>query len=113
MYLLYYHNNGHTKNEGNYRLRRQNCPQSGHGHPLLVHNAVGLELTFARLHAFNPLVTNVCIGDTPTVPKPSSTRSATTDSARFPELAALWTRHGIGDAQGNSWRVNYELSFGY
>ena len=52
-------------------------------------HAVRLELTFASLHAFKPPVINVSVAGTPTVLKPSTTRSAATESAGFAERAAL------------------------
>ena len=51
------------------------------------------ELTFAGLHAFDPLARNVCVAPTATHIKPSATGSATTDSTRFLEGATLGTRH--------------------
>ena len=60
-------------------------------------HALSLELTFAGLHALKPPVINVSVAGTSTVLKPSTTRSATTDSAGFPERAALWARHRISD----------------
>ena len=48
-----------------------------------------LELTFARLDALKPTVTNVRVGSTSAVLKPSTTRSATTDPPGFLERAAL------------------------
>ena len=55
------------------------------------------ELTCASLRALNPTVVNVSVASTSTVTKPSTARSAATDSAGFPELAALWARHGISN----------------
>lgn len=57
----------------------------------------GRRFEFASLHALKPPVTNVSVAGTSTVPKPSTVRSAATDSAGFPELAALWTRHYTSD----------------
>ena len=51
--------------------------------------AIGLELTFADLHAFQPPVINVSVADTPAVLVPSTARSAATDSTGFLERAAL------------------------
>ena len=51
------------------------------------------ELTFAGLQAFDPRVLNVCVTATSAHLKPSATGSATTDSTRFLERAALGTRH--------------------
>ena len=52
-------------------------------------HVIALELTCAGLHALKPLVTNVPIAGTSTVLKPSTARSATTDSAGFLECATL------------------------
>ena len=55
---------------------------------------VSSELTFAGLHALRPLVHSVSVaGTSPTVLKPSTARSATTDSAGFLERAALGARY--------------------
>ena len=59
--------------------------------------AVSLELTFAGRHALKPLEINIFVTGTSTVLKPSTARSATTDSAGFLERAALWTRYRISD----------------
>ena len=56
-----------------------------------------IELTFAGLHAIRPDVTDVPVVGSSAVLKPSTTRSATTDSAGFLEYAALWARHRIND----------------
>ena len=53
-------------------------------------HAINLELTVASLDALKPPVTNVPVADTSTILKPSTARSATTDSAGFLERAALW-----------------------
>ena len=55
-----------------------------------------LELTFADLDALRPPMTSVSVAGTSTIIKPSTARSATTDSAGFPERAALWAHHLIG-----------------
>ena len=60
-------------------------------------HAISLELTFARIHTFEPPVINVSVAGTPTVLKPSTARSATTESAGFTELAAFWARHRVSD----------------
>ena len=60
-------------------------------------HTIGLELTFAGLHAFRPPVINISVADSSAVLEPSAARSATADSAGFLERAALWTRHLIGD----------------
>ena len=58
-----------------------------------------LGLTFAGLDAFKPPVLRVPVADTSTILVPSTTRSATTDSAGFLKRAALWTHRltGRGD----------------
>ena len=58
---------------------------------------LSLALTLAGLHAFKPPVINVSVAGTPTVLKPSTARSATTDSAGFLEGAALWARQHVSD----------------
>ena len=63
-------------------------------------HAVNIELTFAGLHALRPPVISVPVAGTSTVLKPSTARSATTDSAGFPERAALWAHHLIGRGDG-------------
>ena len=57
-----------------------------------VSTPVNLELTFAGLHALKPLVIHIFVAGSPTPPKPSTARSATTDSAGFLERATLWAR---------------------
>ena len=52
-------------------------------------HAIGLELTFAGLHAFRPPVINISVADSSAVLEPSTARSATTDSAGFLEDATL------------------------
>ena len=42
---------------------------------------IGLELTFAGLHTFRPLVVNILAAKSSAVLEPSTARSATTDSA--------------------------------
>ena len=72
-------------------------------------------LTFAGLHAIRPLVINVSVAGAAAVLKPSSARSAATDSTRFLERAALWAHHliGRGDALWGradwcgDWHTNY------
>ena len=56
-------------------------------------HAIRLGLTFAGLHALKPPVINVSVAGTSAVLEPSTARSATTDSAGFPERAALWAHH--------------------
>ena len=48
-------------------------------------HALSLELTFARLQALKPLVIDVSVAETSAVLVPSTTRSATTESAGFLE----------------------------
>ena len=50
---------------------------------------IALELTFAGLRTFWPLVINIFVANSSTVLEPSTTRSATTDSAWFPECSTL------------------------
>ena len=59
-----------------------------------------LGLTFAGLESLKPPVTSVPVANTAAVFIPSTARSATTDSAGFPERAALWTHHLIGRGDG-------------
>ena len=63
---------------------------------LYVH-AVNLELTFTSPGALKPPMINVPVAGTPAILKPSTARSATTDSAGFLERAAPWAGHRIGD----------------
>ena len=58
--------------------------------------AVGIKLTFTRLHSLRPHVINVSVAETPAGFIPGSPRSAATDSAGSLKLAALWARHRIG-----------------
>ena len=58
-------------------------------------HVIALELTFAGLHALKPAVMSVSAAGPSTVLEPSTARSATTDSAGFRELTALWTRYRI------------------
>ena len=51
----------------------------------------GRELTFASLCALLPAVTPIPDASAPTILVPSTSWSATTDSARFLERAAVWT----------------------
>ena len=50
---------------------------------------VSIKLTFAGSHALEPLVINIVVAGTSAVLKPSTPRSATTDSAGFRERAAF------------------------
>ena len=58
---------------------------------------IGLELTFAGLHAFRPRVINISVANSSTVLEPTAARSATTDSAGFMERAALWACYLLSD----------------
>ena len=60
---------------------------------LLLLDITSLVLTFAGLHAVKPPVIYVFVCSISAVLVPSTTRSATTDSAGFLEHATLWTRH--------------------
>ena len=70
-------------------------------------HAVRLGLTFAGLHALKPPVINDSVAGTSAVLKPSTARSATTESAVFLERAAFWTRHRISDHWGDGWRAGW------
>ena len=76
-----------------------------------------LALTRAGLHAIGPRVIDTLAATSSAVLEPSSTRSATTDSAGFPECAALWTSCDTMDRGGVRWRADrlsgYEFSLGY
>ena len=50
---------------------------------------ISLELTFAGRHALEPHVVKIFVAGTGAVLKPSTARSATTDSAGFRERAAF------------------------
>ena len=58
-------------------------------------HAINLELTVASLDALKPSVTNVPVADTSTILKPSTARSATTESAGLLKPAALCACHRI------------------
>ena len=60
-------------------------------------HVISLELTFAGLHALRPPVVNVYVAGTSAFIKPSTVRSAATNSAGFLERTAFWARHRIGD----------------
>ncbi len=66
-------------------------------------HVISPELTFAGIHTFKPPVINVFITGTPTVLKPSTTRSATAESARFTERVTFWARHRVSDRGGDGW----------
>ena len=73
----------------------------------MIHlHAINPELTFAGLHALRPPVVNISVVSSSAVLEPSTARSTTTDSAGFHELAALRTRHGTSDRQGDGWRAD-------
>ena len=59
--------------------------------------SLSLVLTFTRLDALKPLVIGVSVASATTILIPSTTTSATTDSAGFPKRAALWARHRTKD----------------
>ena len=60
-------------------------------------HAINIKLTFASLYTLKPPVINVSIAGSSAVLKPSTARSATTDSAGSAERAALWTRYCMSD----------------
>ena len=63
-------------------------------------HVIGLALTFAGFNALKPPVVSVSVASTSAILIPSTTRSATTDSAGFLERAALWARHLVGRGDG-------------
>ena len=67
---------------------------------------VSLGLTFAGLDAVKPPVISVSAAGTSAVLEPSATRSATTESAGFPEHTALSARHLIGRGDGERARAD-------
>ena len=56
---------------------------------------VSIKLTLAGSHALEPLVIHIVVADTSAVLKPSTPRSATTDSAGLLKPTALCARHRI------------------
>ena len=56
-------------------------------------HVIALELTFAGLHALKPAVMRVSVAGPSAFLIPSTTGTATTDSAGFRKRPALWTRH--------------------
>ena len=78
---------------------------------------ISLALTCAGLHAIGPRVIDTFAAKSSAVLEPSSARSATTDSAGFPECGALWTSCDTMDRGGVRWRADrlpgYEFSLGY
>ena len=68
---------------------------------------INIELTFACLQALRPTVINVQVADTSTVLKPSTTRSAATVSAGFPERAAFGARHRFSERRRGDCRPDY------
>ena len=74
---------------------------------IIYKHALSLELTFASSHALKPFVISVAVaGTSSTFFIPSTTRSATTDSAGFLERAAFWARHRFSDRCGDGWRAD-------
>ena len=73
---------------------------------------ISLERTFASHRAVGPPVINVPVADTSTILKPSTTRSATTDSAGFLERAASWAHHRTSDGRDDDCdrSSDYQLS---
>ena len=61
----------------------------------MYQHAANIERTLAGFHSLGPPVINVSVAGTPAVLEPSTSRSATTDSAGLLKLAALWARHRI------------------
>ena len=59
-----------------------------------------IEPTFAGLHTLRPHVISLPVAGSSTVLKPSTARSATTDSAGFLELTTPCTNHLIGSGDG-------------
>ena len=90
---------GHRRRRGCWHLyvsigqrnKEENAQQSLFSHAIPCYCILGL--TFAGLHAFRPSVSNIFAVKCSTVLEPRTTRGTTTDSARFPKRAALWTRH--------------------
>ena len=68
-------------------------------------HAVNMALTFAGLYALKPPVINVSIAGISTVLIPSTTRSTTTSSAGFLELAALWAIHLMSNRWCDGWQA--------
>ena len=66
---------------------------------MYLQHFLSVELTLAGLNALEPFVVSVSVAGTAAILIPSTSRSATTDSARFLECAALRAR------QRGSWRV--------
>ena len=64
---------------------------------MYLQHDVGLELTFAGVHALNPLMFNIVVAGISAVLEPSTTRSATTGSTGFLERAAFGARHRTKD----------------
>ena len=69
----------------NSKTRQQSLPWLSDNHVYVI----SLELTFTCIHTFEPPVINVSVAGTSTVLKPSTTRSATTESAGFTERATF------------------------
>ena len=66
---------------------------------------VSIELTCTGLHAVRPCMTGVTVAGTSAALVPSAAGSAATDSTRFPEGAALETRHHAPN--GDDWRTDW------
>ena len=77
-----------TCDEKCYESQFANMSSSKH-----THSVINIRLTFADRHALKPTVISVSVVDTSTVVIPSAARSATTGSAGFLELGALWACH--------------------
>ena len=97
-------------------IRQETNKETLSSHCLVMQlHITGFELTFAGLHAFRPPVINILAAKSSAVLEPSTTRSATTDSAGFRKRTALWTRHLIARGDGyrprvdwcGDWRANY------
>jgi len=69
------------------------------------------KLTCANSRAFDPTVLNVLVVSTSAIPKPSTTRSATTGSAGFHKRAALWTRLRTSDCWRDDCRVDDHVGY--
>ena len=75
-------------------------------------HVVSSQLTFAGSYTFKPPVINDSVPCTSTVLEPSTSRSATTDSAGFLERAALRACHRVSDRWGDGcdWPARYKLA---
>ena len=69
------------------------------------------ELTFAAdIHPLHPAVFHVFVSGSSTVFVPSTARSATTDSTRFLERAALRATHCVSNRGSDGWRADQRVS---